>query len=299
MLLTGFLGSGKTTFLNNLLKQYRDKKTGLLINDFGQVPIDGAILRETIGEEESKGYVYEIGNGSIFCSCLQAPFILGLRYFSQTDTDILFIETSGLSDPSGFSKIITEAHLDSFYTIRSIVCLVDASRHAGLSSVLEAPNRQVLAADLILVNKVDLVDEQALETLDAQLKSQNGDAKRYYCSYGNVEIKDLLEQKSSDHNGEWESCNTPGNKPKTLFLETSGKPMETIKQFISSIIQDVYRIKGIVSIEGVFYSVSDDAAHSGSVWKKLETSNYQGRVGITVFAKPEKIDPITAVWRAC
>ncbi|MDA3845222.1 MAG: hypothetical protein PF505_01595 [Vallitaleaceae bacterium] len=99
-LITGFLGAGKTTFLNERLLDSHGK-TGVLMNEFGKVSMDSIIVKDLTGE------FIELKNGSIFCSCLKEHFIEGLKKLILMDLDDLYIESSGLADPSDMGKILS------------------------------------------------------------------------------------------------------------------------------------------------------------------------------------------------
>lgn len=101
-LLTGFLGAGKTTMLLSLLNGggVAGKKIGVIQNEFGKLSIDGALLQR--GDIEMQ----EISNGSIFCSCLKLQFVSALAEMSKQGLDMLFVESSGLADPSNLEEIL-------------------------------------------------------------------------------------------------------------------------------------------------------------------------------------------------
>ena len=99
IILSGFLGSGKTTLLRSLLLRHSDRKIAVLLNDFGDIPVDGETLRRS-GVEG--GVVVEIGGGSVFCSCLREPFIKALANLAARDEDLIIVEASGMSDPSAW-----------------------------------------------------------------------------------------------------------------------------------------------------------------------------------------------------
>ncbi|HMB00285.1 MAG TPA: GTP-binding protein, partial [Spirochaetota bacterium] len=112
ILVSGFLGSGKTTFLNKLLRQHSAGSPGLLINDFGSIPIDSKLVAVS-----AAGIIYEVNNGSIFCSCKTADFIAGLDFFKAEKPAFLFIEASGISDPSGMQKLLRDNRLNDSYEV--------------------------------------------------------------------------------------------------------------------------------------------------------------------------------------
>ena len=91
-LLTGFLGAAKTTFLTNVLKDLEGKKLAVIMNEFGKVGIDGALIQKE-GME-----LVEINRGSIFCSCLQLSFVSALIEMADRNMEYVFVESSGLAD---------------------------------------------------------------------------------------------------------------------------------------------------------------------------------------------------------
>ena len=99
-ILTGFLGSGKTTMLLNLIDKMKGEKIGIIQNEFGKLSIDGEILKS--GDIEMK----EISRGSIFCSCLKLNFVQALAEMADMDIEYLFVESSGLADPSNMEEIL-------------------------------------------------------------------------------------------------------------------------------------------------------------------------------------------------
>ena len=118
---TGFLGAGKTTILLRLLDILKDKRVGIIQNEFGKLSIDGEILRN----DDIK--MVEINRGSIFCSCLRLSFVQALADMAAYKFDYLFIESSGLGDPSNVEEILDAAsHLcGDAYELQGVICLVD------------------------------------------------------------------------------------------------------------------------------------------------------------------------------
>jgi G3E family GTPase len=150
ILITGFLGSGKTTLVNNLLKLKR-KKVGVLVNEFGKTGIDGKLIKGT--EHDVK----ELNNGSIFCSCIKEDFIKALAEIKDYDIEYLFIEASGLSDPSNIKKIldIVEKVYKYKYEFSGSICMVDAQHFLQQYELLPSLKRQIDHSHTIIINKVD------------------------------------------------------------------------------------------------------------------------------------------------
>lgn len=179
-LIGGFLGAGKTTFLRQLLPQLPQGRLGLLVNEFGSVGVDGAVLRD--GELK----VVEINNGSIFCACLKDGFVRTLKAFSEQPIDHLFIEASGMADLAGMPALLERLspYLARPYDYRGLICLVDCATFPDCADVLLPVENQLRAADLILLNKTDLVSADDLAAVRQTVRGWNGDAAIYETRYG-------------------------------------------------------------------------------------------------------------------
>ena len=101
ILISGFLGSGKTSFLNYLFETFPDRKFGVIINDFGALSIDAAEVKHPDGS-----IINELNNGQIFCSCLSGSFVKSVSAYAGTGIDYLLVEASGLAKPSPLMEII-------------------------------------------------------------------------------------------------------------------------------------------------------------------------------------------------
>lgn len=248
-LLTGFLGAGKTTLLKQVLEQRGTRRIGVIMNEFGKIGVDGPVIRRH-GIE-----ILEINNGSIFCSCLKGAFIEGLAAYSTLPVDDLFVETSGMADPSSIETI-----LHNFvgrvkgqpYDYRGTVCIIDACRFLGQVELLVAIEKQVAASSLILVNKSELVDEATLLEVEAEVKRINSRAALRRTSFGRIDsaLLDALEplQKAA---GEAESCNTPANRPMEYLLSTDGTfSFPEVRAFLEAVSPLTLRIKGFFRMEG-------------------------------------------------
>ena len=155
VLLSGFLGAGKTTLMQRLLDTYKDHKIGVIINEFGKINIDAKLVsREGID-------IAELSNGSIFCACIKDKFVDGLIEMAKTDIEYLFIEASGLADPSNMGEIVAgiRRETNDNLQISGSICVVDGVSFLELVDMLPALERQVKHANAVIVNKMDLIDE--------------------------------------------------------------------------------------------------------------------------------------------
>lgn len=250
-LITGFLGSGKTTLLQNVLPAFEKQKVGVLVNEFGELGIDGKII-------EKKGLeLKEIENGSIFCSCLEDSFLQALEVFAELPLDMLLIETSGLSDPANMEKILSKAEDISVknYNYRGSVCMVDASNFLKVLSTNQTVKKQIMYSDLIVINKLDLAAEETVDEVRKKIKSLNPAAEMIETTYSRLAVDFLVKLNLQDKSITEESGNTPFNRPETYVLKSKTNLSKAIwKKILADIAEFVFRIKGfILTTEGSFY----------------------------------------------
>lgn len=293
ILLAGFLGAGKTTVLNELIRNFHDKKLGMLVNDFGEVPVDGSFLKNENPELLDGGHkIYEIGNGSIFCSCLKAPFLYGLKYFEQERPDLLFIEASGLSDPSSMSKILTDHQMEGSFEIRQVITLIDPVKYKALVHVLDVISKQIEAADHILVNKTDLIPEQELKILLDDLKTRSS-APLQTGSFGAFDYRFITSAEAGHRIADRESCNTPETRPGSLFLEGPVINLQALKDFMSRVEGSHYRLKGFMEVDGTMLYISDNSVG----YSMTETEKPGIKSGLTILCPKENEKNIVALWK--
>lgn len=175
---TGFLGAGKTTLVNYILKEQKDWKICVLENEFGEVAIDDGLVAESLDAPED---LITMDNGCICCS-VRGDLVrtLGSLAKRRKDFDAVLLETTGLADPAPIVYTIqTNPKMSDNYRIDSIVLLADCKHLASHldekkpdNSVNEAL-QQIAFSDKILLNKVDLVSSEEKEALKARIKNIN------------------------------------------------------------------------------------------------------------------------------
>jgi len=245
-LITGFLGSGKTTFLNYQLK-HSTKRIGVLVNEFGQTSIDSVTIEAST--------LVELKNGSIFCSCLKSDFISSLIDLSNRALDILLIETSGLSDPSNFSDILGVVRENSSNSIgyKGCITLIDAKHFMKVHEVMNVVSRQIKQANHLLLNKIDLVDSTSLKETIKVVKSINEKATIHEVTKACISLSELNYTPSALV--PCESLNNKDNRPFTRTIQLNGISHTDLKIFLDSITSLVLRAKGYVQIEDDYYKV--------------------------------------------
>ena len=244
-LISGFLGSGKTTLLQRILNDGEHTRLGVLVNDFGKIDVDGAL----IGAKDIP--MIQIQNGSIFCSCLKGQFIEALIRFSKQDIDKLFIESSGLSDPSQIRDILEKIapHLDRPFVYMGSICLVDCDTFLDYADVLPALEHQVAVSDLILLNKTDLVDDNVLLDVKHRVQSINPNANILSTIYAQVPFE-LLPGSPVEKSGERTCVNTVQSRPGSYLLRMSGAcTRERLLAAAAALAPHVLRLKGFALSE--------------------------------------------------
>ncbi len=248
-LVTGFLGAGKTTFLKNFIDLFPKKRLAVIINEFGKEGIDGKLL-SSLGITLS-----EISNGSIFCSCRQEQFEQVLRDVVNKGPEVIIVETSGLSDPTNINQILSGKSFSDIQYMGSI-CMVDALNFKKVYSTARVCKRQVSVSGVAIINKTDLVNQEEIQEVKDLLLGQKPHMKIFETTFGNIEpewVGDMAKLASQP------IPDSMGIKDITLqkYLVTLKDTFtyRRLVKFIEMFVEDTYRIKGFVVIQGETYFV--------------------------------------------
>jgi G3E family GTPase len=266
--LTGFLGAGKTTLLNYILKEQTDYRFGVIINEVGEVGIDGKLV-ETQAED-----MVELSNGCVCCT-VRKDLVKGIQKLLKRDRlDYILIETTGVADPGPVAQtFLNIPQLQQYARLDSIITVVDAEQLPTQLVEAEVTREQVALADFILINKVDLVSTEALAALETHILSLNPHARIFHTRNSRVNLKELLDlnvfdldQKltvAPDFLDEFKQSN---HSAIGSFSFRFDRPfvMERLEAELQDLSEKskVYRSKGILSIEGtprraVFHGVNN------------------------------------------
>lgn len=169
----GFLGAGKTTLVNRVIRETRGRRIGVLVNDFGELDVDGALISGVAGG------VMSLANGCICCSIKDDLVGALLRLLERPDRpEHLLIETSGISNPGAVVETLTDLQRSGLLRLDGVITVVDAERFTLAGAAQGDLERcQVRAADLVVINKVDLVERGRLEALRAELRAEVPEAR--------------------------------------------------------------------------------------------------------------------------
>jgi G3E family GTPase len=192
--LTGYLGAGKTTLLNRILTEPHGKRYAVIVNEFGEVGIDNDLV---VGADEE---VFEMNNGCICCTVRGDLIrIMDGLMKRKGKFDAIIVETTGLADPAPVAQtffvdqdVADAARLDAVVTVADAKWLSERLKDAP-----EAKN-QVAFADVILLNKTDLVSEDQLAAVEGQIRALNPSAKLHRTQRCAVPIEDVIGQGAFD-----------------------------------------------------------------------------------------------------
>ena len=291
-LLTGFLGAGKTTLLTNILNDLSGESVGVIMNEFGKIGIDGDIIKKE-GME-----LVEINRGSIFCSCLKLNFAQAMIELADRNLKYLFVESSGLADPSNIGDILdgVKSVKGDVYEYKGAICLVDGVNFLKQVKDLETVERQIKHCHLAVISKVDLIDEETLAKIIEVIRNINDKVTIETTVFGKLNYKFLEEDLMKNQWVENEdTTNTPDTKPKTLTLTFDGEAKkEELSRFINEIKGDSYRIKGFFKLEDGWNQV--DVVGNVIDYKLTDKSEETSQLVIISKIGPQIIRPIFNSW---
>lgn len=281
IVLTGFLGSGKTTLMQYLLGQFPDKKVAVLVNDFGELPVDAALLS---GHGLPDDMLYEVNGGSIFCACLKDNFVLGLKALAECRPDLILVEASGMADPSGITPMIRNAGLGDVCEPMCTLCVFDAIKSLKLAQNLATIERQVANAHYILLNKTDIADPGEVDAATAYIREKNNRAVIFPTSHCRFDV-DLLKKEMENPFAMMPSLNTTDNRPDAFTVRSVNGPIDA---FLAALKDegDLLRVKGCLTENGRHYYISDTGA---DIEKREEEENFTPVVIITMQDKGEAV----------
>ena len=256
--LSGYLGAGKTTLLNNILTHEHGKKVAVIVNEFGEVGIDNQLVIDA--DEE----IFEMNNGCICCTVRGDLIrIIGNLMRRRDKFDHLVIETTGLADPAPvIQTFFVDEDIQSQLLLDAVVTVVDA-KHIHQHWDSDEAQEQIAFADVILLNKVDLVTPQDLNVLESKIRDMNALVKIYRTQNSELEIDSILGVRAFDLDRALEvdpeflseDAHEHDESVYSLaFVESGALDKEKLNTWMSDLLQtkgpDIFRMKGILNIQG-------------------------------------------------
>ncbi|MCD2181962.1 cobalamin biosynthesis protein CobW [Rhizobium sp. GN54] len=286
--ITGFLGAGKTTMIRNLLQNANGKRIALIINEFGDLGVDGDVLKGCGAEACSEDDIIELTNGCICCTVAD-DFIPTMSKLLERDNrpDHIVIETSGLALPQPLVAAFNWPEIKTQVTVDGVITVVDSAAVAAgrfaddhdrvdalrveddnldhESPLEELFEDQLTAADLIVLNKTDLIDAAGLKTVrdevasrtarkPAMIEARNGDVAAAVLLGLGVGTEDDIKNRKSHHELEHENGEEHDHDEFDSFVVELGPVadptgfVERLKGVIAE--HDVLRVKGFADVPG-------------------------------------------------
>jgi G3E family GTPase len=257
-LLTGYLGAGKTTLLNRILTHEHGKKVAVIVNEFGDVGIDHQLVIDT--DEE----IFEMNNGCICCTVRGDLIrIIGNLMKRRDKFDHLVIETTGLADPAPvIQTFFVDEDVKAQTKLDAVVTVVDA-KHVWQHWEAEEVQEQIAFADVLLLNKIDLVTTAELEQLEQRIRSMNAIAKIYRTRDAVLEMDALLSIGAFDLNQALQIdpdflSETAHEHDETVgsvaIVESGEVDGNKLNAWLSDLLRtqgtDIFRMKGILTMAG-------------------------------------------------
>ncbi|MEM9153292.1 MAG: GTP-binding protein [Cyanobacteria bacterium P01_F01_bin.3] len=256
--LTGYLGAGKTTLLNRILTHEHGKKVAVIVNEFGEVGIDNQLVIDA--DEE----IFEMNNGCICCTVRGDLIrIIGNLMKRRDKFEHLVIETTGLADPAPvIQTFFVDEDMKEQISLDAVVTMVDV-KHIHQHWEAEEAQEQIAFADVILLNKTDLVSADELAELEAKIRGMNAMAKLYRTQDAAVEMDavlgvqafDLTRALEIDPDFLGEDAHEHDETVGSIALVEAGEINgQKLNDWLSNLLQtqgpDIFRMKGILNIQG-------------------------------------------------
>ncbi len=257
--LTGYLCAGKTTLLNRILTHEHGKKVAVIVNEFGEVGIDHKLV---VNADEE---IFEMNNGCICCTVRGDLIRIITNLMRRRDKfDHLVIETTGLADPAPvIQTFFVDEDVSAKTKLDAVVTVVDA-KHIAQHWDAEEAQEQIAFADIILLNKTDLVSESELLALEQRIKSMNLMCKIYRTQNSEIEMDAVLgvgafqldRALQIDPEFLGEDAHEHDDTVKSVAIVEAGELyLPKVNAWISELLReqgvDIFRMKGILNIKGI------------------------------------------------
>jgi len=248
-IITGFLGAGKTSLLNHILTSGHGRRIAVLVNDFGTVNIDAALITNRDDE------VVSLENGCICCSLSDGLLAAVVRLIRREQPpDHILIETSGISDPVEVAATFGDPELQPYAPLEGIVTVVDSELAPTMDGEsLSLSMRQIAAADIAILNKTDLVDEESRQLAHDWVRRFSPHVRMLEVSHGRVPFELLFDLGGA---AQFQKAKDPGSRhhqedpPFDTYTYESDDPLslQHLHSLLSQLPKSIFRAKGILNL---------------------------------------------------
>lgn len=239
-IITGILGSGKTTFVNYVLTAEHGLRIGVIVNEFGDIGIDGSLI------VSSSERLVELANGCLCCE-VRGDLVDAAKELLAQGIDYLLVETSGLAEVTPVAMTFDTELLENC-ELDSIICVVDAENYDETIKRFATTMNQLQCSDILLLNKVDLVDEKKLLEIEAHIRDRVAHAQIIRTVKGQAPLELLLSVKRYSK-GQLQETDHAHERVQSATLRTGAVDSDKAQEFLEHLPQEIYRAKGILCIK--------------------------------------------------
>ncbi len=254
VVISGFLGSGKTSLINAALTNDKDLNVAVIVNEFGAISIDHHLIKATTSN------VIELANGCICCS-IREDLLTTIKHIlaNANSVDYLIVETTGLADPIPIIQTLLHASLENHIRLDALVTLVDAANYEKNMCVADVVTQQIRAADLLIVTKADLVRKSSLKDIEKHLLTLNPQGRVVCSSLESMPLGLLFDPIRSNTYGQTSNDHTHDHTRELhrlgieSFIFTSPHPLEyrAVERWIKNVpAANILRGKGLLNLKG-------------------------------------------------
>lgn len=246
-IITGALGSGKTTFVNSILTADHGLRVGIIVNEFGEVGIDSELI------VSSKENMIELANGCVCCT-VRGDLVEATKDLIATKKiDYLLVETSGLAEVIPVAMAFTVGDLEERCELDSIICVIDAENYYDNARRHLSALEQLQASDIVLLNKVDLVKKEQIEEIKADIKKKLPSATIIETVKASAPLKMLLGVGKFDieKTKTWEVAEDEHahEHAESCVARTGPIDSDKVQEFLENLPDTIYRAKGILCMK--------------------------------------------------
>jgi G3E family GTPase len=279
-LITGFLGSGKTTFLNRIISIFpSNKKLTILMNEFGEIGIDGTLV------EGDAIDMLEISRGSIFCVCVKTDFIKGLYELNtKVKPDILLMESTGVANPSDLKRDLQLPIFNNRFQFREQFCIIDAAHFNDAFEAYASLEKQIASSTVFIINKVDLASKESIDKIKQVVGQFHPDPVFFETTYSDIPLEQFFFEELQEEDSRLQTSptentreilsaseldayiddlldqpgleTTPPDALASITYKWTGDDLSQIKEMADSLPSSVVRAKGFIEAGGRIYIFS-------------------------------------------
>ncbi len=313
-LITGFLGSGKTTFLNRIIQRFpKDQKLMILMNEFGEIGIDGTCI------ETDELEMMEISKGSIFCVCVKTDFIKGLYEIANTIApDVLLIESTGVANPSDLRRDLKLPLFKNRFQFMEQFCIIDARNFLDAYETFSSVEKQIATSTFFLINKVDQASPETIKHIKETIRRNHPNPEFYETTYAEIPVErfffsqrttaaseeiakepaltpEELEQYLEEMIETLTSEMTPPDRLMSAAYQWTGDDLGQVKDMAGHLPSEIIRAKGFLSVKSDSYLFSYVMGDWNLEKSSIPSDRIQHKNILVFIGPPEAIESLEGV----